>query len=197
METVSKRKRSLKNCGKSRKGEKEKKMVDGFLRFSSLRVSWIWRIQLVCSLPRAPRLPTVPSFCFSFSPFLLLERFEPRNRAERNELPASPARRMLRLSRRRDWVKTRQQVEDENEKEKEVEKTYGSVVRNTCLREPFLSVSLLRWPSVYKRQSEDNDVLPPVTVYLLSSNFFAYLFFSVCFWWQHRRCRRRFKEISK
>lgn len=59
------------------------------------------------------------------------------------------------------------------EKEREVEKTYGSVVRNTCLREPFLSVSLLRRLSVYKRQSEDNDVLPPVTVYLLSSNFFV------------------------
>ena len=34
---------------------RDERTVSGFLRFSSARVSWIWRIRLVCSPPRGPR----------------------------------------------------------------------------------------------------------------------------------------------
>ena len=33
---------------------RDERTVSGFLRFSSARVSWIWRIRLVCSPPRGP-----------------------------------------------------------------------------------------------------------------------------------------------
>lgn len=62
--------------------------ADGFLRFSSVRVSWIWRIRLVCSPPKALRLLTVLTLSLSISLSLLLSRMirtMEQNEAERNE----------------------------------------------------------------------------------------------------------------
>lgn len=69
--------------------------ADRFLRFSSVRVSWIWRIRLVCSPPKALRLLTVliPSFSISLFPSFSNDSNHgtERSRTKRTSyLPVSP-----------------------------------------------------------------------------------------------------------
>lgn len=153
-------------------GEKERELpADGFLRFSSVRVSWIWRIRLVCSPPRAPRLfsPLCSSFLL-LSPSRAIRSREPR--AERNERATCQSCQTDAASQPEEKLSGNEQEKDEkDEKDEEIERMYRRTdllfVTRVCVNSSFVS---LPCPPVYKRPDEGDDVLPSVTVHHLSSN---------------------------
>lgn len=152
-------------------GEKERQRelpADGFLQFSSVRVSWIWRIRLVCSPPRAPRLfsPLYSSFSL-LSPSRAIRSREPR--AERNERATCQSCQTDAASQPEEKLSGNGQKKDE--KDEEIERMYRRTdllfVTRVCVNSSFVS---LPCPPVYKRPGEGDDVLPSVTVHHLSSN---------------------------
>lgn len=116
--------------------------ADGFLRFSSVRVSWIWRI-LVCSPPKALRLLTVSHslpLYFSFSPSFSNDSNHgtERSRTKRTSyLPVLPDGCCISAGGETEWKRS---GKGKTRRTRRWRGRNGPVVRNTCLRELVLRV---------------------------------------------------------
>lgn len=116
--------------------------ADGFLRFSSVRVSWIWRIRLVCSPPKALRLLTVLTLSFSISLFPSFSNDSnhgtERSRTKRTSyLPVSPDGCCVSAGGETEWKRS---GKEKTRRTRGWRGRNGPVVRNTCLRELVLRV---------------------------------------------------------
>jgi len=152
---------------RSKEKERERELpADGFLRFSSVRVSWIWRIRLVCSPPRAPRLFSPLYFSFLLLSLSRAIRSREPSRTERTSyLPVLPDGCYVSAGGETEWKRAGRDEKDE-ETERMYRRTDLLFVTRVCANSSFVSLPCL---PVYKRPAEGDDVLPSVTVHHLSS----------------------------